>query len=134
MANPVIGYDGSITIGSSPVTVNKVRKWSHSGEREETEQGPWVGDGNKVVTVGGKLGTLELEGDIPIAGDAGVDDIKDAFENGTTPPITVTQEDGYAVAYASGAAYTAFNLETEANGTQTWTATVKGAYTISQDS
>lgn len=134
MANPVTGYDGTITIGSSPVNVTKCRKWTHTGERDSTEQGPWIGDSAKVTTVGGKLGTLELEGDIIIGGDAGVDDIKDAFENGTTPTITVTQEDGYAVAYAAGAAYTAFSLETDANGTQTWKATISGAYTISQDS
>jgi hypothetical protein len=131
MANPVIGYDGSATIAAQAIT--KIRKWTHTSERDTTEQGPWVGDAVKVVTIGGKLGTLELEGDIPIGGDAGVDDIKDAYENGTSPAFVATQEDGYAVTYATPS-YTAFSLETDASGTQTWKATLQGAYTLAQDS
>lgn len=134
MANPVVGYNGGVTVGASQA-VAKVRKYTHNSERDSTEQGPWIGEPQKVVTVGGKLGTLELEGDIPAGGDAGIDDIKDAYENATNDDLTVYTEDGYQIAYADPS-YTAFKIEGDASdgGTQTWKATLQGAYTITQDS
>lgn len=132
MANPVVGYDGLVQIGAGPVSVVKVRKWSHKSARDSTEQGPWVGDSAKVTTIGGKLGTLDMEGDVPIGGDPGQQDILDAYENGTNDTLVLTAEDGWKVTYTAPA-YTAFDIEVDASGTQTWKATVSGAYTIAQD-
>lgn len=132
MTNPVTGYDGIVTIGTTPVTVTKVRKYSHKSKRDSTEQGPWIGDSAKVTTIGGKLGTLDLEGDVPIAGDPGQQDILDAYENGTHDDLSVTTEDGWKIAYTAPS-YTEFDIEGDANGTQTWKATISGAYTITQD-
>lgn len=126
------GYDGSATIGSTPVTVNRIRTWAHNSERDKTEKGPWVGNANKETVVGGKLGTLELEGDVPVGGDPGIQDILDAYENGTSDPFTILTEDGFQVAYAAPS-YTAFNIEGDAAESQTWSATLEGAYTVTQD-
>lgn len=132
MPNPVNGAAGAVNIGSTPVVVNKVRTYSFTSSRDSTDQGPWIGDPNKVTTVGGKLGELQLEGDIPIGGDPGVQDIVDAYENGTNDPLDVTTEDGYKIAF-SAPAYTELTIEGDAAETQTWSVTLSGAYTISQD-
>lgn len=130
MANPVTGYDGSATVGGTNIV--KIRKWSHKSERDKTEQGPWVGDSAKVTTIGGKLGTVEIEGDVPLAGDAGITALSTAYENGTTPTLILIAEDGFMVTYTTPA-YTSFEIETEASGTQTWKVAAEGAYTIAQD-
>ena len=132
MANPVKGYDGAATIGSTPVTVNKIRTWTFTSERDEEELGPWVGDPNKVTVIGGKLGTLELEGDIPIGGDPGVQDVVDAYENGTTDEFAIHTEDGYKITMTAPS-YNNLEIGAEASGTQTWSVSLKGAYTIAQD-
>lgn len=131
MAAPVTGYDGSGTVGGT--TINKIRKWSHKSERDKTEQGPWVGDSAKVTTIGGKLGTLEIEGDVPIGGDTGITALSTAYENGTTPTVILIAEDGFMVTY-SAPSFTAFEIETEAENTQTWKVSLEGAYTVAQDS
>jgi hypothetical protein len=132
MANPVNGAVGIVNIGSVPVVVNKVRTYSFTSSRDSTEQGPWIGDSNKVTTIGGKLGEISLEGDIPIGGDPGIQDIVDAYENGTTDPLDVTTEDGYKIAFTAPS-YTELKIEGDAAETQTWSVTLSGAYTISQD-
>lgn len=131
MADPVTGANTTCVVGTSQ-NVAKVRKYDHKSARDETESGPWFGEPDKSITIGGKLGTLDLEGDIPIGGDAGIDDIRDAYETGTKPQLALATVDGYNITYTSPS-YTAFDITTEANGTQTWKATVKGAYTIVQD-
>lgn len=132
MANPVKGYDGLATIGTTPVNVAKIRQWTFSSERDEEELGPWVGDANKVTVVGGKLGTLQLEGDIPIGGDPGIQDIVDAYENGTSDTFTIVTEDGYQIVMTAPS-YNNLEIGAEASGTQTWSVELKGAYTITQD-
>jgi hypothetical protein len=126
------GYDGLASIGATPVSVAYIRTWSHSSERDETEVGPWVGNANKETTVGGKIGTLELEGDVPIGGNAGIQDILDAYENATNDPFTINTEDGFQVVY-SAPSYLSFNIEADAGAQQTWSATLKGAYAVTQD-
>lgn len=130
MANPVVGYDGIVTVAGT--TVNKVRKYSHKSKRDKTEQGPWMGDSAKVTTIGGKLGTIEIEGDVPIGGDTGITALSTAYENATTPALVTTTEDGFTVTYATPA-YTSFEIEGEASGTQTWKVSAEGAYTVAQD-
>ena len=132
MANPVNGAVGAVTIGSTPVTINKARTYSFTSSRDETEQGPWIGDANKVSTIGGKIGEITLEGDVVIGGDAGVQDLVDAYENGTNDPLTVVTEDGFQIAF-SAPAYTELSIEGDAAETQTWSVTAKGAYAITQD-
>jgi hypothetical protein len=132
MANPVKGYDGLATIGVTPITVNKIRTWTFTSERDEEELGPWVGDANKVTVIGGKLGTLELEGDIPIGGDPGIQDIVDAYEAGTNDVFVINTEDGYQITMTAPA-YNNLEIGAEASGTQTWSVSLKGAYTIAQD-
>lgn len=132
MANPVTGAAGAVNIGSVPVAVEKVRTYSFTSTRDSTEQGPWIGDADKVTTVGGKLGEMTLEGDIPIGGDPGIQDIVDAYENGTNDPLDVTTEDGYKIAF-SAPAYTELTIEGDAAETQTWSVTLSGAYAITQD-
>ena len=130
MSNPVVGYDGVITIGGTSVT--KAKKYSHKGARDKTETGPWIGDPNKVTVIGGKLGTIEVEGDVQIGGDPGVTALSGHFEAGTTAALVLTIEDGYTVTYAAPA-FTAFEVEGDAGAGQTWKASAEGAYVLSQD-
>jgi hypothetical protein len=132
MPNPVNGAVGAVNIGSTPVAVNKVRTYSFTSSRDSTEQGPWIGDSAKVTTIGGKLGEMTLEGDIPIGGDPGVQDIVDAYESGTNDPLDVTTEDGYKIAFTAPS-YTELKIEGDAAATQTWSVTISGAYAITQD-
>lgn len=132
MANPTTGYDGLVTIGAGPVTITKVSKWTHDSKRDKTEQGPWVGDSAKVTTIGGKLGTLKLEGDVIIAGDAGQAAILAAYEAGTNPVMVLTNEDGWTVTYTAPS-YTAWGTSVDATKGATWSAELEGAYTVVQD-
>lgn len=132
MARVVKGYDTTCTIGASQ-SVAKVRKYSHTSAKDKTENGPWFGEPTKDVSTGGKLGTLTLEGDVPIGGDDGIDDILNAYENDLNSTLSLATNSAYNITYSSPA-YTAFDIETDANGTQTWKATIEGAYTIVQDS
>jgi hypothetical protein len=134
MADPVVGYNGSAKIGPalSAVAINKVTKWSFKTQRDKTEQGPWVGDPNKVTTVGGKLGSLDIEGDVVVGGDAGVQDAVDAYENATNDRLELIAEDGFAVTFATPAYLTA-EISVDAGKGQTWKISVEGAYAITQD-
>lgn len=134
MADPVIGYSGSVKIGPAltAATVNKVTKWSFKSQRDKTEQGPWVGDPNKVTTVGGKLGSLDMEGDVMVGGDAGVQDAIDAYEHAANDRLELITEDGFAVTFPAPA-YTSAEIATDATKGQTWKIAVEGAYAITQD-
>jgi hypothetical protein len=133
MADPVTGVAGLVTIGSTPVTINKVRTYKFKSARDETEQGPWIGDPNKVVAVGGKLGEIQLEGDVVVGGDPGLQDAVDAYEAGTNDQLVVVTEDGYMITFAAPR-YTELAIEGDASAGQPWSFTAKGAYAIAQDS
>jgi hypothetical protein len=132
-ADPVSGVVGLVTIGSTPVTINKAKTYKFKSARDETEQGPWIGDAQKVVTIGGKLGEIQIEGDVIIAGDAGVQDVVDAYEAGTNDQLVCVTEDGYSITFAAPR-YTELAIEGDASAGQTWSFTAKGAYAIAQDS
>lgn len=132
MTAPTVGYDGVVQIGATPTAITKVSKWTHDSKRDKTELGPWVGDANKVTTIGGKLGTLKLEGDVPVGGDAGQAALLTAYENGTTPILVLTNEDGWTVTYTAPS-YTAWGTAVDATKGATWSAELEGAYTVVQD-
>lgn len=130
--NPTVGYDGLGTIGSTPVTINKISKWTFDSKRDKTELGPWVGESAKATTIGGKLGTLKLEGDVIIGGDPGQAAILTAYEAGTTPVMVLTNEDGWTLTMTAPA-YTAWGVAVDATKGATWSAELEGAYTVVQD-
>lgn len=132
MANPTTGYDGVVQIGAVPTAITKVSKWTFDSKRDKTEQGPWVGDSAKVTTIGGKLGTIKLEGDVIVGGDPGQAALSTAYEAGTTPQLLLTNEDGWTVTFATPS-YTAWGTAVDATKGATWSAEAEGAYTVVQD-
>lgn len=131
-ANPTIGYDGLGTIGASPVTINKISKWTFDTKRDKTEAGPWVGEPTKATVIGGKLGTLKLEGDVIIGGDPGQAAVLAAYEAGTTPVMVLTNEDGWTLTMTAPS-YTAWGVAVDATKGAKWSAELEGAYTVVQD-
>lgn len=127
------GTSGIIEVGavSSEVEVGKVEKWTLKSERSAEEVGPFVNDDNVVEVLGGKKGQLDLEGVIPEDGNAGQDDMIDAYENGTALRTVVTTTRGKTITFAAGA-YKSLEITTDAKGTHRFKASVSGAYTIAQ--
>ena len=70
MAQPIRGYDGSVTIAG--VATGFVNNWEVSLETEEKSIGPFIGDGGLLYTytTSRKL-TGKLEATIPTGKDAG---------------------------------------------------------------
>lgn len=131
MARVVKGYDTTCTIGASQ-NVAKVRVYTHASAKDETETGPWFGEPNKDVATGGKIGTLTLEGDVPTGGDAGIDDLLEAYEDDLNTALSVATTSGYNLSYPSPS-YISFEFGVDAKGTQTWKLVAKGAYTAEKD-
>lgn len=128
------GTVGDVKVGPalSEVEAKKIEKWTLKSERGSEEFGPFVNDDNVYEVVGGKKGQLDLEGVVPEGGDAGQDDMIDAYENGTTLRTVVKTTKGKVITFAAGA-YKSVEISTDAKGTQRIKATIGGAYTITQD-
>jgi hypothetical protein len=127
------GAVGTCQVGPSgtPVAVTKMEKWTLKSERSTEEVGPFINDEQVYEIVGGKKGQLDLEGVVPEEGDAGQDDMIDAYENGTTLRTVVTTTKGKIITFTAGT-YKSLEISTDAKGTQRIKVSVAGAYTITQ--
>jgi hypothetical protein len=135
MANgdPIKGTNGKFEVGASgaPQVTGKIEKWSFKSERSSEEIGPFIGEDSVTEVLGGKKGSLELEGIIPEGGDAGQDDVIEAYEAGTPLRTVVTVTKGKVITFASGV-YKSLEISVDAKGTHRFKASVAGAYTIAQ--
>lgn len=135
MANGDIikGTGGKFEVGPSgtPQIVGKLEKWSFKTERSTEEVGPFVGEDVVIEVLGGKKGSLEFEGVIPEGGDAGQDDVLDAYEAGVALRTVVTATKGKMITFTSGV-YKSLEISVDAKGTHRFKASVGGAYTIAQ--
>lgn len=115
----------------SEVEVKKIEKWTLKSERSTEEVGPFVNDDNVYEIVGGKKGQLDLEGIVIEGGDAGQDDMIDAYEAGTTLRTVVTTTKGKIITFAAGV-YKSLEITLDAKGTQRIKVSIGGAYIITQ--
>jgi hypothetical protein len=124
----------SVKVGptATAVTTTKIEKYAHKSERSSEEVGPFFGDDNVTETLGGKKGETEIEGVVPEGGDAGQDDMIEAYENNTTLRVELNTSGGKVITYTAGR-FKKTEITTDAKGTQRFKATVSGVYTLTQD-
>lgn len=132
--DPIKGTSGTFEVGPSgtPVAVGKVEKWSFKSERDTEEIGPFIAEDTVYEVLGGKKGSLEIEGIIPEGGDAGQNSMITNYEAGTALRTVVKTTKGKIITFASGV-YKSLEVSTDAKGTHRIKASVAGAYTITQD-
>jgi hypothetical protein len=116
----------------SAVTVAKISKYTFKTERSSEDVGPFVGDDTVTEIPGGKKGTMTLEGIIPEGGDAGQDDLLDAYEAGTTLRTEVITDKAKNITFATAYVKTV-EIDTEAKGGPKIKFEISGAYTVTQD-
>ncbi len=128
------GAVGSLKVGPSgtPVTVNKASKYTFKSERGTEDVGPFIGDDTVTEIPGGKKGTMTIELLIPEGGNAGQDDMIDAYEAGTTLRTEVITTKAKVITFAT-AYYKSMEIDTEAKGGPKLKFELSGAYTITQD-
>lgn len=101
MAEPIKGYEGTITVNGT--TTGFVNNWEVSLETEEKTVGPFIGDGGVLYTytTSRKL-TGTLEATIPSGRDAGQTILLSGAINDGDVNIVLTTTNGYVVTVPSG--------------------------------
>jgi hypothetical protein len=101
MAEPIRGYDGTITVNGT--STGFVNNWEVSLETEEKTVGPFIGDGGLLYTytTSRKL-TGKLEATIPTGKDAGQTLLISGALNSVGINIILTTTNGYTVTIPSG--------------------------------
>lgn len=101
MAEPIRGYDGTITANGT--TTGFVNNWEVSLETEEKTVGPFIGDGGLLYTytTSRKL-TGKLEATIPTGKDTGQTLLISGALNSVGINIILTTTNGYTVTIPSG--------------------------------
>ncbi|HTH22209.1 MAG TPA: hypothetical protein VL854_08330 [Nitrososphaeraceae archaeon] len=113
MAQPIRGYDGSVTIAD--VATGFVNNWEVSLETEEKSIGPFIGDGGLLYTytTSRKL-TGKLEATIPTGKDAGQTVLISGALNSSIVSIVLATTGGYTVTIPSGT-ISAFSMSQDAS-------------------
>lgn len=101
MAEPILGYSGTITATGTSVTW--VGTWEANLEKEEKVIGPFIADGGAQYTYySSKRLTGTIEGTIPKNKDAGQTALINAGINDTTVNLVLTTTLGYTITVVSG--------------------------------
>lgn len=129
---PIKGTAGSITVGTTPITVNWIGKFTFKGDRKSTTIGPHIGDANEYEIGTGLSGSFTVDGTIPEDGDAGQDDLIDAFVANTNPIVKLKATKGKLITFTAPV-FDSLEIELDGKGSHTIKMSGKGAFTIAQD-
>jgi len=112
MAQPIKGYDGTITVQGT--AAGFVNNWEVNLETEEKTVGPFIGDGGVLYTytTSRKLAG-KLEATIPIGKDAGQTILLSGALNSSSINIVLVTTNGYTITVPSGTIST-FSMKQDA--------------------
>jgi len=101
MAQPIRGYDGTIT--AAGVATGFVNNWEVSLKTEEQTEGPFIGDnGNTYTFTTSRSLEGKLEATIPVGKDAGQTALISGAINGSILSIVLATTNGYTITIPSG--------------------------------
>lgn len=101
MAQPIKGYEGTITVNGT--LTGFINNWEVSLETEEKTVGPFIGDGGVLYTYTTSrrlAGTLEAT--VPVGRDAGQTILLSGALNSSNINIILTTDNGYTITVPSG--------------------------------
>lgn len=129
MAQPIRGYDGTITV--SGITAGFINNWEITLETEEKEVGPFISDNQVYVYSTTRKLTGKLEATIPASKDTAQTTLISGALNGSYLALVLATTTGYTVTIPSGIV-SSFNMAQDAAETVkiSFDFRASGSYTI----